>query len=305
MNELPTETRRALVTGATGFIGSNLVRRLVGDGWDVHAIVRRESDTDVLASIRDHLTTHVHDGTTEGMLRLVAEAKPDIVFHLASLFLAQHKTDDVEALVRSNLLFSTQLAEAMAANGVRYLVNTGTSWQHYQNEDYNPVNLYAATKQAFEAILAFYIEAHDLKVVTLALFDTYGPNDPRRKLIHLLWRTALSQTPLKMSPGEQIVDLVHIDDVVEAFLTAASHVRTQKTSHECFGISSEHPMRLKDLVGAFEEATHCTLPIIWGGLPYRPREVMIPWTDFPRLPGWRAKISFGTGIVQTRPRLPT
>jgi hypothetical protein len=85
---------------------------------------------------------HAHNGTTEDMINIVGEAKPKIVFHLAPLFLFQHESKDVEALILSNVLFGCQLLEAMHINGYRLLVNTGTSWQHFENKDYSPVCLY-------------------------------------------------------------------------------------------------------------------------------------------------------------------
>lgn len=298
---LMNECKRALVTGGTGYVGSMLVRRLVADGWDVHLIVRSNTDKAVLATVAERITFHVHDGGTANMCEIVAAARPDIVFHLASLFLAQHKVSDVEALVNSNILFSVQLAEAMASNGVRHLINTGTSWQHYENEIYNPVNLYAATKQAFESLLAYYVEAHGFVVTTLALFDTYGPGDWRQKLIALLWKTAAAGEPLAMSPGEQLIDLVHIDDVVEAFMLAAQQLSEREHGYQSFGVSSGQSMRLRDLVARFEKATGTDVPIHWAGRPYRPREVMSPWTNFDAVPGWQPRIPFETGILQTRP----
>lgn len=281
-----------MVTGATGYIGSSLAKRLVAEGWDVHAVVRTNTRLDALDPLFPSITVHRHDGSTRGMIQLVGDARPDVVFHLASLFLAQHRPEDVEALISSNLLFSTQLAEAMAANQVKHLINTSTSWQHYENAEYNPVNLYAATKQAFEDILAYYINAHGLRVMTLALFDTYGPGDPRPKLISLLWKTALSQEPLAMSPGEQMIDLVHIDDVTEAFVIGAAQLPQQSQEHMQYGISSGMPLRLIDLVAVFEQATGLKLPIVWGERPYRPREVMIPWSNYMTLPGWEPRVPY-------------
>jgi nucleoside-diphosphate-sugar epimerase len=294
--------RRALVTGATGYVGSNLVQRLLAENWTVDVIVRASSQLDVLRSHISSIDVHEHDGSARNMFDLVAKAEPDTVFHTASLFLAQHELDDVESLVNCNLLFATQLVDAMVANGVKRLINTGTSWQHFNNNTYNPVNLYAATKQAFEAILAFYTEAQGLKVTTLVIFDTYGPNDPRPKLVPLLWRAALTQQPLVMSPGDQLVDLVHIEDVICAFILAAEQLPNQQAGHARYGISSGAPMRLKDVVHAFETATETTIPIIWGGREYRSREVMIPWAAFSRLPHWEPKIALTAGIAQTRPR---
>ncbi len=301
MDELQKSARRALVTGTTGYIGSNLAKRLVADGWDVHVIVRPTAKLDALDPIRPSITLHEHDGSTRNMIQLVSDARPDVVFHLASLFLAQHRPEDVEALIASNLLFSTQLAEAMAANQVKYLINTSTSWQHYEDAEYNPVNLYAATKQAFEDILAYYIDSCGLRVMTLALFDTYGPNDSRPKLIPLLWKTTLDQEPFAMSPGEQMIDLVHIDDVIDAFIIGAAQLPEQGQGHMRYGISSGMPLRLKDLVVAFEQATGFKLPIVWGGRAYRSREVMLPWSNYTMLPRWQPRVPFEIGILKTWP----
>lgn len=296
-------TCRALVTGATGYIGSNLVKHLVTQGWEVHIVTRTESDLRLLEPLLDALTIHEHDGTAQGMIDLVGCARPDFVYHLASLFLGQHTAAQVDSLILSNVLFSAQLAEAMVRHGVKYLINTGTSWQHHNNEDYNPVNLYAATKQAFEDILKYYVEAANLKVTTLALFDTYGPADPRNKLISMLWKTALSQEPIAMSAGEQLIDLVYIDDVIDAFMVATSGIESQQPGHCRYGISSGSPVILRDLVNSFTNATGLRVPITWGGRPYRPREVMIPWASYSVLPGWNPRVAFEYGIIQTRPTL--
>ena len=157
----------ALVTGATGFVGSHLVRRLVRDGWQVHILGREGSRLPDAAEFT-HVINHIHDGSTEGMVRCVTQAKPDVVFHLASLFLSQHTTKDVESLIASNVLFGNQLLEAMKVIEVSCIINTGTSWQHYNNEDYNPVCLYAATKQAFESILDYYVQACSIKAITVS-----------------------------------------------------------------------------------------------------------------------------------------
>lgn len=288
--------RRALITGATGYIGSNLVHHLLVQGWDIHIVIRPNSNLQLLDTVLNNVTVHQHDGTSSSMIALLANAKPDIVFHLASLFLAQHKAEDIEALISSNLLFSTQLVEAMAVNGVRYLINTGTSWQHYNNEAYNPVNLYAATKEAFEVILDYYVKAKEVSVISLILFDTYGPNDPRQKLISLLAKTSKSKEPLAMSLGEQLLDLVHIDDVIEAYLCAVNAILDQESGSRRYGVSTGQPIRLKDLVRTYEQATGVSLPIQWGLRPYRDREVMVPWTNFEPVPGWQPKICLEEGL---------
>lgn len=279
-------TRRALVTGITGFIGGALAGRLLADGWQVEAIVRPRSDIAALP-FADAITFHtVEDG--EDLTPVLAAARPDIVFHLASLYLAEHRPDQVEALVRSNILFPALLAEAMAATGTIRLVNTGTAWQQFEDADYLPVNLYAATKQAAEDLLLYYADARDLSVVTLRLFDTYGRGDQRRKLIQILIDAARSGEALAMSPGDQIVDLTHVDDVVEGFVQAAKRP-VQGGSREVFHLSGERHS-VKQLAALVARATGRPVDAHFGGRPYRAREVMDPVaTGDHALPGWRRR----------------
>jgi nucleoside-diphosphate-sugar epimerase len=297
---MSTRPNRALVTGGNGFVGSHVVRRLVHEGWEVHAIVRPHSDLAPIAELRGRIVRHEYDGSTESLVRAVEAARPDVAFHLASLFLSEHRPEDVAPFVTANLLLGTQLMEAMSGGGVTRLVNTGTSWQHYESRDYAPVNLYAATKEAFEAIIAYYVEARGARVITLKLFDTYGPDDPRPKLFHLLAKVAREQQPLDMSPGEQLIDLVHVDDVVTAFLLAADRLLQDAVAgHERYAVSSGAPLALRKLVAIYERVSGVTLPIRWGGRPYRQREVMRPWDRGTRLPGWAPRIGLEEGIVQT------
>lgn len=288
--------KNAVITGATGFIGSHLARRLVYDGWKVHLIVRYTSKLTLIQDIQDDVIIHRYDGSVSQMPEIFEAADPTIVFHLASLFLVRHEAVDIEPLIRSNILFGTQLVEGMVSRGIDRLVNTGTAWEHFENEAYNPVNLYAATKHAFESILRFYIEAAGLKVITLKLSDTYGPLDPRPKLFSVLRKAAEGQ-PVAMSPGEQLIDLVYIDDVVNAFvLTAARLLYQQVSGHEIYSVTSNEPISLRELVKIYEQETGACLSLKWGERPYRAREVMVPWGKGNKLPNWNVKISLRKGI---------
>lgn len=288
---------KLLLTGATGFIGSQLAHRLLAEGHELAILVRPDSNLDVLNAVLPQIQVHIYDGSYASMLRALEAATPSTVCHVASLFLAQHKPEDVARLIESNLNFPTQLLEAMNQVGAKQLINTGTSWQHFQNESYNPVNLYAATKQAFESLLAFYVEAQGFKAITLKLFDTYGPGDTRPKLFSMLRNAVLSQAKLPMSPGEQMIDLVYIDDVMDAFINAIHALPAQTTGHTHFGVSSGRPLRLKDLVAVYEKTLNVKLSVEWGGRTYRTREVMLPW-HAPTLPGWQARVALEDGLAR-------
>jgi nucleoside-diphosphate-sugar epimerase len=297
--ESNNHTKRVLVTGSTGYIGSQLTTQLVLNGYDTHIIIRPQSDLSPLKNILPNLTVHGYNGATEIMMEILHKAKPDIVFHLASSVIVNHSPDEIEPLIRSNIVFGCQLVEAMVKHGCFHLISTGTSWQHFEQSDYNPVNLYAASKEAFETILTYYTETSSLKVTTLKLFDTYGPNDTRSKIIPLLQKAINEQKELAMSKGEQLINLVYIDDVVNAYMIAAErHFNGQCGKKEVFAISSENPIPLKEIVRIYEEVMGITLPIIWGKRPYRNREVMIPWNRGVKLPNWYPKFDLKAGMTK-------
>ena len=288
--------RSALVTGATGFVGSHLAKRLVRDGWSVHAVVRAASElpeSDEMARVHRYLC----DGRVESVIDAVAAAKPDVVFHLASLFIAQHQAADVDRLVESNILFGSQLLEAMAQARVACLVNAGTSWQHFHGPDYDPVNLYAATKQAVTDIIRYYVDACGIRCITLKLFDTYGPDDRRRKLLSLLIQAARTGEPLALSPGEQVMDLIFVEDVVEAFLVASGMLLDGcEPAYQDFAVSGGQRVSLRELVKLCEEIMGARIPVNWGARAYRPREVMVPEWFADGLPGWRPRYSLREGL---------
>ncbi len=287
----------ALVTGGTGFIGSHLIKHLVNEGWMIHLVVRPQSDLRALGLTIQEIKIHIHNGSTESLIRILADSKPQIVFHLAALVIAEHTQEDVVPILQSNLIFSVQLLEAMAVNGVSNIINTGTFWQYYEKKDYSPTCFYAATKQAFESILQFYVEARLFKAITLILFDSYGPCDDRPKLFSVLNDARKLNKVISMSPGDQKIDLVHIFDIVEAYLVAALRLLNNKIAQHChYKVSSGTLISLKDLIGIYEMTLNTKLRINWGGRPYREREVMIPWSLGNSLPDWKPKISLPEGI---------
>jgi nucleoside-diphosphate-sugar epimerase len=287
-----------LLTGSSGFIGGHLVKRLASDSVNVHVIVRANSNTEPLTQLIGAERMHVHDGTTSQLFSILASVKPSAVFHLASLFLAQHTPADISRLVASNIEFPLQLLEAMVAADVRLLINTGTAWQHFENADYNPVNLYAATKQAFVDLARFRIEMKAIQMLHLELFDTFGPGDTRPKLFTALRSASEAHRALDMSRGEQLIDLVYVDDVIDAFMMAAAHLFNGESPSlmETFAVSSGRPLPLRDIVETWRRVTGRPLEVNWGARPYRPREVMVPWNRGLPVPGWRPGVSLEDGI---------
>ena len=286
-----------VITGATGFVGSNLTKYFLNLNYEVHLIVRPNSDLSNLNMNDSSLNIFRYDNNLNSLISFFKVTNPICTFHLASNFIAEHNSSQIDGLVASNILFGLHLLEAMKEANVRTLINTGTSWQHYNNEDYNPVSLYAATKQSFENLIEYYVQAEDFKVITLKLFDTYGESDTRPKLINLLNQFAKENTELILSPGAQMINLVHVNDVCIAFETAMKLIeKLAKGTHNKYVVKHSKSYSLKEVISVFEKTVQKKINIIWGGKPYRKREVMQLWEKGEVLPNWFAKIDLEEGL---------
>ncbi len=290
-----------LITGATGFIGTQLLNTCLFNNWIVHVVARV---IPVPKNEHPNCFWHCYHGCIQDLVKIMDLAKPDIVIHLASYFVAEHQTYEINSLVESNILFGTQLLEAMVKTKTKRFINTSTSWQHFNNSSYDPVSLYAATKQAFEDIARFYSKTGEMSIINLKLFDTYGPSDKRKKIFPLLKemykKIELNQdvVPLQLSEGQQLINIVHVQDVVSAYLCAVKHIMNNiHFDSDCYGIASEELYSLKQIVELIMQLTKVELPILWGARPYRAREVMTPWDTYNVLPGWKQTIPLKRGII--------
>lgn len=277
---------RVLVTGATGFVGGHLVRHLAAEGRHIDALVRRAD-----AVLPAGVTAHTIPANVDDLITLVADLRPEVCFHLATAFRGVHVPADIAPMVEANIGFGTALAEAVTRAGGCRFVNTGTVWQHYDAAPYSPVSLYAATKQGFTDVLRFYAEVEGLPVVTLELTDTYGPGDPRPKLLPILVRAARAGTHLDLTDGSQLIDLLHVHDAVGALLATAAG-----DPGATYGASSGEAISLRDLVARFETATGLTVDARWGVRPARPREMLRPWMVSGPPPGWEPHMHLDDGI---------
>ena len=292
---------KILLTGATGFIGKHLIEKLQDDGRGLCVLVRDSTNLNFLK--KEKIKYYIlKNNNVDDLISFMQKEKFDGVVHLASLFLAQHKPEDVGKLINSNIHFGSILLEASVQSNVGWFINTGTFWQHYKNKDYSPVNLYAATKKAFEDIARYYIEISNLNFVTIKLSDTFGPNDPRPKILNLLNKIGQTGETLDMSGGKQIINISYIDNVIDGFrkmINLLSKDKKRKLCGKDFAINSNERISLRKLAELFEKTTKKKLNINWGGRGYRLREVMKPWEMGENIPGWNPRVSIKEGIKRT------
>jgi len=285
------------ITGATGFIGSHLIENLLQDKQVVHVIVRKPES--INKSWFNQVILHKYDGSLVSVREAVTAASPDITVHLATKYVTEHQPEDIEGLANSNLLFGMQVLEEISRLKSPSFINFGTTWQNFELDSYIPVNLYAATKQAFQDIIAFYSNTKKLRTITLKLTDTYGANDSRGKLLSALIKALDSGKSFELSPGEQILNLIHVFDVVKAVRLAAFQLQFEEFGfNKTYNLKSHDSLKLKDLIQMIQQISGKVLNINLGAKPYRQREVMIPVFPHDQLPNWKQEIQLNDGIKE-------
>ncbi|PAF47035.1 hypothetical protein BKH46_04760 [Helicobacter sp. 12S02634-8] len=295
---------KLLLTGASGFVGSNFIAKW-HQKYQITAIVRPNSQTQ---DIKNSCNIFVYDEEIESLIALFEKEHFDGIIHLATLYKSTHTPKELNDFFASNLLFGTQILEAMRVSPPKFFINTLTSFQfaHPMNPSYYPLNLYAAHKQAFLDIIAFYAQSPSTHFANLLIYNTYGCLDPRPKVFNLWAKNLLDQTELKMSSGRQKIDISHIDDVVDGFDVLIENILAQRDfdSSVIYTLENFPRYSLKELASIFEKALSAKLCIAWGALAERENEILDPISSlqsslFLKLPHWQPKISLEVGIKQT------
>lgn len=289
---------RVLITGITGYIGSNLARDLMKD-CEVYGLVREPLNLTYIEDIKDQLQLLVYDGSYKSISVALKNCQPDVVYHLATHYTGDRGEENTSLLIESNITMGVYLLDAMASCGCDALVYASTVMAHYRGEIYCPLNLYAATKQAFSDLMRYYADAEFLRAVTLILSDTYGPGDKRPKVLNLIKQAAQTGEHIMLSNGEQDYDVVYIDDVVRAFRLAGEQLlQNHGWRNESFQISASKPLTLRQTVEQMLQVNGLALDAAWGGRPPVKREIVRAVRKFPILPGWRPEIALQDGLLR-------
>ncbi|MGH9112848.1 MAG: NAD-dependent epimerase/dehydratase family protein [Acidimicrobiales bacterium] len=285
---------RVLVTGAAGFIGAALCRRLLADGADVHGVSRTPRDS-------DHLRWLPVDLADPGPARrVVDDVGPDVVFHLASHVSGDRSLEAVGPTLRDNLLTTVNLLTAATESG-RPLVVLAGSMEAWGPGDPDPVpnSPYAAAKAAATAYARMFGALYDLPVVSLRLAMVYGPGQlDTTKLVPYVTTSLLRAEPPRLTSGARGVDWVYIDDAVDAFMAAATSAQAAGSTID---VGSGELVTIRALVEQIAALVGGDVQPIFGALGDRPleRQRVADVAAARELLGWAPTTPLGAGLART------
>ncbi|MGB2710923.1 MAG: SDR family NAD(P)-dependent oxidoreductase [Conexibacter sp.] len=298
---------RALVTGAAGFVGAALARRLLADGHPVTLVARPGGEHWRLDGVRDDAAlVEVDLRDAEAVARAVHAARPELVFHLAAHG-AYSWQESLPRMIDTNLTGLVNVVEASLAAGTRAIVSAGSSSEYGlkdhappEHELPEPNSAYAVTKAAATLYCGWVARTHAQAITTLRLYSAYGPWEEPRRLIPALVMHGLEKRLPPLVDPSIARDFVYVEDVVEAFLLAAAHA--QPGAGAVYNVGSGTQTTLRELAEAARRVFGIVDAPDWGSFPARNWDTDV-WVADPRRIaaelGWRARTPIEAGLEAT------
>ena len=305
--------RRALVTGAGGFIGSHLVEALVRRGDAVRALVRynargdrgalEQLPPDVLAQVEVVAGDLTDPFFTRGLVRGC-----DVAFHLASLIAIPYSYQCASQVFTNNLLATLHVAQACLDAGGARMVHTSTS-EVYGTAQFVPIteahplvgqSPYAASKIAADQCVESFVRSFGLRAATVRPFNTYGPRQSTRAVLPTILTQALAGQPVRLGKLTPTRDLVNVADTVRGFLLAGER---DEALGQTVQLATGREISVGDLAALCLRVVGATVPIVSAEERLRPAasEVERLLGDPARAAavlGWRAEVSLEDGVAE-------
>lgn len=266
--------KRVILTGATGFIGSNLARRLLRDGHELHLLVRPSYKSCRIEEIRDDMRLHEVDlGNEKVLTDVVGKIQADWVFHL-SAHGAYSTQKNLRKIVQTNIVGTLNLVEACLKTGFEAFINTGSSSEYgfkdhapSETEWLEPNSHYAITKAFTTLFCRHTAQSRKVHLTTLRLYSVYGPYEETSRLIPTLIRLGLqNKLPLLVNPNIGR-DFVYIDDVIEAYLLAAA--QPDQEPGPIYNVGTGTQTSIREVVAVAKKVLGITDEPEWGSMPDR------------------------------------
>ncbi len=271
-----------LVTGGTGFIGSNIVRELVNKNKEVFLITEKNTDLWRIKDLLNSISIHEVDLTNfEKIKEIVSKIKPQIIFHLAAVGVNPN-FKNLKLLFDVNFFGTVNLLKACEEVGFDCFINTGTSSEYgikktamREDDILEPMVDYAISKASSTMYCCKVAKLKKLPIYTVRPFNVYGDFEHPHRLIPAIMINYLKNKPINLSNPKFVRDFIYVKDVVNFYLNLSE----QKPKEYVFNIGTGIQNSLLDVVKTFESIINEKLNINWGASDPRPWEVSCWYAD--------------------------
>ncbi len=279
--------RKILLTGSSGFIGSNILN-IFSKYYKFYILVRKKPSKEYLKNKNISLIKFKNYNSLNSKLNKI---KVDIVIHCATHYVKEHKFEDIEKLCHSNLMFGNVILENLTKLKASKFINFSTVWEDGNAKKDNVENLYSAYKKSFGTILSFYKKnLKNVNFYELMIFDTFGNNDNRKKIIHTLKINYHKNKSTTIISKNLYMNLLNILDIINAIdLILKKNVVPKK-----YSITNSFDIKILDLIKIFNKQNQKKLKVKWLS------NNLIKYKIYPydKLNGWKPKNSYIKDIIK-------
>lgn len=311
-------SRRGLVTGGCGFIGSNLVRRLVADGWSVTVVDDLSSGRlSLLDDVDDSVRVDILDFADPVILKRIVTGSYDVVFHLAAIPRVSYSVENPSLTNDTNVGKTVKLLEACARAHNQPAVVFSSSSSVYggagllptpETWPTNPRSPYALQKRVIEDYLKVFHDLYGLRSVALRYFNVFGPGqygDSPYSTAVAAWCHAVKegQDCRLDGDGTQTRDMTFVDNVVEANVRAADAMQRPGTwDGRPYNVGCGDRVSNNDILQMFQEHFQNSVPVRVKNAPARQGDVKHTQASIERAQselGYDVKVRFREGLERT------
>jgi len=298
---------KVLVTGGSGFIGAELLPRLIELGHEVCSLERYVTGRYVLGARTDTVFGDLRDGFS--IRKLVKDTQPEAVIHLAAISPVAYSYDHPQEVFEVNALGTINLAEACLREvpNFKHFLYAGTS-EEYGNQDkfpatedaeLRPNSPYSVSKVAADRYLQYMRVAYDFPVTVLRPFNTYGRKDNTHFVVERTITQMLQGKTVRLGDPTPMRDFIYVDDHVDAYLTCLNN---PKAKGEVFNFCSGRDISIKGLIGLISKLTGFKGKVQWNTIPARPldiKKLLGSYEKAKKVLGWRPKYTLEEGLKKT------
>lgn len=292
MQEQPS--KRILLTGATGFLGSHLLRAFLDKSWDVSIIKRSFSNTHRIQDLLSKVA--ILDIDKDPLESIFVQQAPfDAVVHTATCYGRHGET--ATQVMEANLAFPLNLLETAISFKTPIFLNTGSFYAEGLNSDY--LNAYSLSKKQFESWGKSLSSNGKICFINFRLEHLYGPGDNDDKFTTFIFKSLKNNTScIELTGGEQKRDFVYIDDVVNGYIMFLV-CKNNEYGFEEYELGTGEAVSIKAFVENVKRITKAQTKLKFGARKYRDNEIMFSQANTESLLGkigWVARWDLNSGI---------
>ncbi len=263
-----------VMTGGGGFIGANLIRRLLDLDYKVHLLWKKNSDPWRLTDIKNLIVFHQTDIVNQANLKSVlTKINPSAIFHLAA-YSSYRVQKDVSQIFDISIKGTLNLLLATKDIPYEIFVNTGSSSEYGFKEKpmketdlLEPISFYAAAKSGQTLLCQAFARQYQKPIVTIRPFSVYGPYEQKDRFIPTIIQNLIKGKPINLTPGKQRRDFIYVDDLVDLYIKTINN--SNKLSGEVVNAGTGRQYSNDEIVKTLFKITKHKVPIEKGEFPKR------------------------------------